>query len=138
EQHEQLAVSLALCLAGAQLERLLKPALRLVGRELRERVPPRPLGVVRGLLKLDGRDRFAPVVGELADALPGRVADPALQGLGDATVKPRPPGGAELLVQGVLDQCVAEREPAWLSGTLDDKRSRLGAVEAVEHELLVI
>jgi hypothetical protein len=121
EQHEQFAVRFALRLVGAQVERLLKPALGLVGCELRERTPPRPLGVLRGLVKLDGRDRLAPVVGELADALPGRVADAALECLGDATVKPRPPGGAELLVQAVLDQCMAEREPAWSSGTLDDE-----------------
>ena len=56
------------------------------------------------------RDRLCPVVGELGDVLGGLGAVTGFESLGYPAMQTHPPGGAELVVEGVADERVREAE----------------------------
>ena len=63
------------------------------------------------------------MAGELAEALAGLIPALLLKRLRDLLVKPCAAKGAEILIKGVLDECVGEREaPCAISVLLKQRR----------------
>ena len=131
---EQVGPGGGLQLGPGQLERLGEPPRRLVGSEPGEgRVAGTP-GVLDGLVGIGRARGEDEVAGDLAHpVLRGRL-QPLLERLGDRPVQAAPPGSAQIVVEGLLDQAVSE---AVAAGThLSDQCRTLRRIEQVEQFVL--
>ena len=75
-------------------------------------------------------------MGQLHHPAAGIAATPGLDRLRDAAVHPRPARGAEVLVQGVLDECVGKRVAPGQLLDLAHQRARGRGVEDVQQLVL--
>ena len=71
--------------------------------------------------------------GELTEALTGLIPALLLQCLCNPHVKPRAAGAPEILIEGVLDEPMGEREAPGLCSALLQKRCRDRFIEQVEQ-----
>ena len=90
-----------------------------------------------GLLDVDLLGGVEPVMGQLADALPGPPTAELFERLGDLPVGAGPAGHPHLLVEGVLDEGVAEAVGARGVAHLADERHAGGPVQHVDQVVLV-
>ena len=123
--------------AALDVERLLEPAHRLVGRHLGQRRTAGAGGVVARLGPRVGAVRRGPVLGELAQGRAQPADGVFLERLGHPRVHACAPRTRELVAQRVVDQGVHEGEapgPAW---GLGHERGRRGSLEHVEGRVLV-
>ena len=89
--------------------------------------------VVDRLDEVDGSGSAEPVAGQFTHPRSGSVPVDVFHGLGHLPVGPDPPGGTEVLVQGVLDEGVGEAVMPRSVGQLPHQRRRGGCFEDVEH-----
>ncbi len=120
-----------------QVDGLAEPTDRLLGRERLECALPRTVGVRGRLARLRWCGSRDPVVRQLADVIPGVVAQLRLQQLSDASVGTAAPARRELVVQRVLEERVREREPLGPARDLGHHGGRRRLFERVEDVVLV-
>ena len=112
-QADQQLAALAAIAAGrlaVELERLAIPARGLIGGELLKRALGGAPGVVDGLGRVAADHRCRPMAGELAQPLAWLIPALVLERLCDPPVQPGAARSPEILIQGVLDERMGERE----------------------------
>ena len=119
-----------------QLERLPEPSQRLVWREVRKGALTRASRVVDCLVRVIGRRRLTPVMGELRETVAWIFTARLLHRFGDPPVQPGAPRAAELLVEGVVDQGMSEGEAPHRTARLVEDGGLHRLVEQVEELVL--
>ena len=129
-----------------QLECLEVPAHRFVRRELRKGPLTGQTCVVDGLRRIGRPRRLGPVVGELAHAPRLIIGRQRFEPLGNAQVGALATRSRQVLIEGVLDERMGEREAPRSSTALlqqrcrdrfiqQVKQTRLGKLEHTEQQI---
>ena len=121
-----------ICVAN-DVEHLPVPASGVLGRAGLERQVAGPCSEPDRFLDVDGSRRREPMHRKFRHVAVDAVARDALDGLGDLAVEPNPAADRQLLIQGVLDEGVREREPIARRPNLSDQPRLHRALEQFER-----